>query len=79
MITHSDAIVLKRFPYSETSTIARCFVRCGWDGTRESERSIKEETKATIRVIPFDENPQKLKCIYSGKPARHEVLFAKAY
>ena len=55
------------------------FVRCGWDGTRESERSIKEETKATIRVIPFDENPQKLKCIYSGKPARHEVLFAKAY
>ncbi|MBT6391232.1 MAG: DNA repair protein RecO [Candidatus Marinimicrobia bacterium] len=27
MITHSDAIVLKRFPYSETSTIARCFVR----------------------------------------------------
>ncbi len=41
--------------------------------------AIKEETKATIRVIPHDENPKELKCIYSGKPARHEVLFAKAY
>jgi len=65
--------------FKETIANKGGFVRCGWDGTRESERSIKEETKATIRVIPFDENPQKLKCIYSGKPARHEVLFAKAY
>ena len=46
---------------------------------REKERAIKEETKATIRVIPLDENTAELKCIYSGKPARHEVLFAKAY
>ena len=27
----------------------------------------------------FDENPEKLKCIYSGKPARHEVIYAKSY
>lgn len=55
------------------------FVRCGWDGTEETESKIKEETKATIRLIPQDENPKNLKCIYSGKPAQHEVLFAKAY
>ena len=55
------------------------FVRCGWDGTEESEMAIKDETKATIRVIPFDENPKGITCIYSGEPAKHEVIFAKAY
>ncbi len=55
------------------------FVRCGWDGTVESEMAIKEATKATIRVIPFDENPAGLKDIYSGQPAKHQVIFAKAY
>ena len=55
------------------------FVRCGWDGDPETEERIKEETKATIRCIPFDENPEGLNCIYSGKPAKHEVIFAKAY
>ena len=55
------------------------FVRCGWDGTSETELKIKEETNATTRVIPFDENPKNLKCIYTGKPAVHEVIFARAY
>nr|MBC8479361.1 proline--tRNA ligase [FCB group bacterium] len=55
------------------------FVRCGWDGSEETETRIKEDTKATIRVIPFDEKPEGLKCIYSGKPAKHQVIYAKAY
>jgi len=55
------------------------FVRCGWDGLDESEKKIKEETKATIRCIPFDEEPANLTCIFTGKPAKHEVIFAKAY
>jgi len=55
------------------------FVRCGWDGKSETELKIKEETGATTRVIPFDENPKDLKCIYTGKPAKYEVIFAKAY
>ena len=55
------------------------FVRCGWDGFEETEEKIKGETKATIRCIPFDENPKNLRCIYSGQPAQHEVIFAKAY
>ncbi len=55
------------------------FIRCGWDGTAETEAAIKEETKATIRCIPLDENPENLTCIYTGKPAQHEVIFAKAY
>tara|TARA_Y100001970_G_scaffold290495_1_gene424439 strand:+ start:3280 stop:4749 length:1470 start_codon:yes stop_codon:yes gene_type:complete len=55
------------------------FVRCGWDGSDASEQKIKEETKATIRCIPFDENTNNLTCIFTGKPAKHEVIFAKAY
>lgn len=55
------------------------FVRCGWDGDSETELKIKEETKATIRCIPFNEDPKGLKCVYSGKKAKHEVIFAKAY
>ena len=55
------------------------FVRCGWNGEKDTESKIKEETKATIRCIPFDENPDELKCIISGEVAKHEVIFAKAY
>ena len=55
------------------------FIKCGWDGDAKTEQAIKDETKATIRVIPVNENPKDLLCIYSGKPAKHEVIFAKAY
>ncbi len=55
------------------------FVKCGWDGTEETEMKIKNETKATIRCIPFDENPNELTCIFTGIPAKNEVIFAKAY
>ena len=55
------------------------FVRCGWDGLESTELKIKEETSATIRCIPFDEETENLKCILTGAPAKHEVIFAKAY
>ena len=55
------------------------FVRCGWDGTDETEAKVKEDIKATIRCIPMSENPEGLTCVYSGKPAKHEVIYAKAY
>ncbi len=55
------------------------FVKCGWNGRSSTETKIKEDTKATIRCIPFDENPKALKCVFSGEAAKHEVIFAKAY
>jgi prolyl-tRNA synthetase len=55
------------------------FIRAHWDGTSETENKIKEETKATIRCIPLDEEQEKGKCIYSGKPSRQRVIFALAY
>jgi prolyl-tRNA synthetase len=55
------------------------FVLAHWDGTVETEVKIKEETKATIRCIPFDSVPEEGKCIYSGKPSKQRVIFAVAY
>ena len=55
------------------------FIKCGWDGTAETESRIKELTKATIRVIPFEQDIDHLKCIYTNKKAKYEVIFAKAY
>lgn len=50
-----------------------------WDGTIETEKKIQEETKATIRCIPQNNTQETGKCIYSGKPSKQRVLFAKAY
>jgi prolyl-tRNA synthetase len=55
------------------------FVLAHWDGTAETELKIKEETKATIRCLPFDAEVEEGKCIYSGKPSEKRVLFAIAY
>ena len=55
------------------------FISAHWDGTFETEEAIKKETKATIRCIPLTKNPQKGKCVYSGKPSAQRVLFSKAY
>ncbi|MBT5078089.1 MAG: proline--tRNA ligase, partial [Candidatus Marinimicrobia bacterium] len=55
------------------------FIKCGWDGTAETENKIKAETKATIRCIPFDEDPSGINCIFSGNAAKHQVVFSKAY
>lgn len=55
------------------------FFLAHWDGTRETEAAIKEETKATIRCIPLDSPEEEGKCIYSGKPSKRRVLFARAY
>jgi prolyl-tRNA synthetase len=55
------------------------FLLAHWDGTTETEESIKEETKATIRVIPLDIKEESGKCVYSGKPSNRRVVFARAY
>jgi prolyl-tRNA synthetase len=55
------------------------FIMAHWDGTTETEEKIKEETKATIRCIPFNAPEEEGKCIYSGKPSKRRVLFARSY
>jgi len=55
------------------------FLLAHWDGTPETEQKIKDETKATIRAIPLDAEPEEGKCIYSGNPSSRRVIFARAY
>lgn len=55
------------------------FVSAHWDGTSETEKRIKEETKATIRCIPLSNKEENGTCILTGKPSKQRVLFAKAY
>lgn len=55
------------------------FILAHWDGSPETEQKIKEETKATIRLIPLEESTEDGKCVYSGKPSVGRVYFAKAY
>lgn len=59
----------------------RGFVRVKWAEDSTAELAIKEETKATLRVIPFDqpEGGVQGESIYSGKPATCEAIFARAY
>jgi prolyl-tRNA synthetase len=57
------------------------FVYTGWDGDPAVEEKVKEETKATIRVIPdaeFRSPTAPRKCI-GGGDAKMEVVWAKAY
>lgn len=55
------------------------FILAHWDGTPETETKIKEETKATIRLIPLENKYEAGKCIYTGKPSSQRVVFARAY
>ena len=55
------------------------FILAHWDGTTETEEKIKEETKATIRCIPLDGEEEEGKCVYTGKPSKRRVIFARNY
>jgi prolyl-tRNA synthetase len=55
------------------------FVLAHWDGTPETEERIKEETKATIRCIALDTQPEEGTCMVTGKPSGRRVYFARAY
>lgn len=55
------------------------FIYAHWDGTAETEDKIKTETKASIRCITIDAPEEDGVCVYSGKPSKRRVLFAKAY
>ena len=58
------------------------FVYAGWCGDPAVEAEIKEATKATIRCLPdpeFCQGESATTCIWTGRPAVHEALWARAY
>ena len=54
------------------------FIYAHWDGSKEVETKIKQDTKATIRCIPLEKSGAG-KCMVTGAPSAQEVLFAIAY
>ncbi len=59
------------------------FILAHWDGTPETEAKIKEETKATIRCVPYESylpgDKEPGVDMITGKPSKCRVLFARAY
>ena len=54
------------------------FVKAGWCGHRECEDKVKEYAQATARVMVDEEGVPEV-CAICGKPAKHKVIFARAY
>ena len=81
-LDYRDSMITRVDDYEEFKRVLEekgGFVLAHWDGTVETEEAIKAETKATIRVIPLDAPEEEGKCIYSGKPSKCRVLFARSY
>lgn len=55
------------------------FVRCFFHPDRDAENKVKEETKATVRCLPFDAEGKTGKCVFSGRDDAPEVIFALSY
>lgn len=55
------------------------FFLAHWDGSKETEERVKDDTKATIRCIPLDGEKEEGQCMVTGKPSSQRVLFARAY
>src|SRR5256885_1806040 len=53
------------------------FLLAHWDGTPETEKRIKDETKATIRCIPFEGSDEPGSCVLTGRPSKGRVVFAQ--
>ncbi|MBN1434090.1 proline--tRNA ligase [Candidatus Fermentibacterales bacterium] len=55
------------------------FFRCYWDGSREDEERLQEETKATVRCIPIDQPGTSGRCVVSGRETDRIAVIARAY
>ncbi len=81
-LTYRDEHITEVNSYDEFKQVLEekgGFISAHWDGTVETEKHVKEETKATIRCIPLDAKEEEGVCIFTGKPSKQRVLFAKAY
>jgi prolyl-tRNA synthetase len=50
-----------------------------WCGSADCEAKIKEETRATMRCIPLDQEGGSGTCVYCARPATARAIFARAY
>lgn len=55
------------------------FIKASWCSKTECEEKIKEETGATIRLIPFEKERASSKCLYCGQEGKEVAYFARSY
>jgi prolyl-tRNA synthetase len=55
------------------------FLRASWCGNSKCEEQIKDETGATIRIVPFEKEKPFSKCVHCGHEAKEVVYFARSY
>ena len=55
------------------------FALASWCGSGDCEAKIKEETRATMRCIPLEQQGAAGDCVACGKPAKDRAIFARAY
>ena len=55
------------------------FIRACWCGSSDCEKNVKEETGATIRIVPLEKEKIFANCIYCGEEAKEVVYFARSY
>ena len=65
--------------FKQIMTEKRGFIVTGWCRKADCEARIKEETRATVRVIPIDGPSTPGACVRCGEPSAGEVYFAQAY
>lgn len=65
--------------FKEIMASARGFIKAFWCENQNCESKIKEETKATTRCLPLNTIEETGKCVYCGKMAVYQWLFAQAY
>jgi prolyl-tRNA synthetase len=65
--------------FKQVMEAKRGFLVAGWCGDAACEAKVKEETRATIRVIPTVGEAVAGSCVRCGKPSAREVYFAQAY
>ncbi len=81
-LDYRDSHITKVDSYEEFKKVLEekgGFISAHWDGTAEEEEQIKNETKATIRCIPLDNELEEGVSMITGKPSAQRVIFAKAY
>ncbi|HIR89233.1 MAG TPA: proline--tRNA ligase [Candidatus Fimimorpha faecalis] len=79
---HRDAHTYEARSYEEFKDIIANkpgFVKAMWCGDEACEIKIKEETTATSRCMPFEQEDLSNVCVCCGKPAKSMVYWGKAY
>jgi prolyl-tRNA synthetase len=79
-ILEEDTVTVKT--YDEFKNVLKekgGFIRASWCGDTTCEEKVKDETGATIRIVPFEKEETFSKCFHCGQEAKEVVYFARAY